>query len=217
MIVYAAPALMLSKLFPSLLVWPGPCDSSRTLIVFVRCRLLSVEAADAPSTPTAEAKRPGRSAGAEAPAESACATLNTNAQLADAEGASASASGHAAQDAGTAHSLPAAVPLEEALSNGDHAEPAAAEHHSARPSSSAVDRSEQDLEPSAERSFEDGVTSSSRPGIHTGESQLAAAPEAAHDLEHANFTELKRQRSLEREAHFAQVRLALPLHTSPVC
>ena len=178
-----------------------------------------MEAADAPSTPTAEAKRPGRSAGAEAPAESACATLDTNIQLADAEGTSPSANGHAAQDVGTAQRLPVAVPLDEALSNDHHAEPAAAS--GAWPSGSAVDRSEQDMEPSAEQSFEDGVRSSSRPGIQTEENQPAAAPEAAHeaghDLEHAKFTELKRQRSLEREAHFAQVRLALPLHTSPIC
>lgn len=178
-----------------------------------------MEAADAPSTPTAEAKRPGRSAGAEAPAESASATLDANIQLADAEGTSRSADGHAAQDVGTAQRLPAAVPVEEALSDGDHAEPAAAS--GARPSSSAVGRSEQDLEPSAEQSFEDGSMSRSRPGIQPVESQPAAAPEAAHesgqDLEPAKFSELKRQSSLEREAHFAQVRLALPLHTFLVC
>ncbi len=170
-----------------------------------------MEAADAPSTPTAEAKRPGRSAGAEAPPEGASAALNANPQQADTEGPSVSTDGHSAQ-----RLLPA-LPQEEKGVNGNHVEPAAASE--ARPSCSAEHCSEWDLELSAAQSFEDGPTSRHEIGLQPVESQPLAAPETAHEPGHdpdsAKLTELKRQRSLEREAHFAQVRLALPEHTSP--
>ena len=168
-----------------------------------------MEAADAPSTPRAEAKRPSRSAPEPAPrTEASEAAL----QLSQ-EQPSSSANGHSPQH-GLVDTTPDASLLQgsqSGLDNGHHTEEASAAD--ADPSSNSEPPGNElhlTAPASASRVLADQAESHS--GQQTVPLQAAAAPAAQQplsDQQHAEVEELQRQRSLEIEAHLAQVRLFL--------
>lgn len=166
------------------------------------CRLLSVEEADAPSTPTAEAKRPSRSAPAEAPAAEPSLSQEAQPQLAQ-QAASTSANGPIPQHSDGDNTL---QEPQCSSSNGSHHEAVMACDEGAQLSQQSPPHSSPAESP--ELALADQVGSSSRPGDE--EQQATNAPEAAQphaEVQESAILELQRQRSLEIEAHLAQVRL----------
>ncbi|CAK0760107.1 hypothetical protein CVIRNUC_002744 [Coccomyxa viridis] len=170
----------------------------------LRERLLSVEAADAPSTPRAEAKRPSRSAPEPAPRTEA----SEDALQLSQEQPSSSANGHPPQH-GVVDTTPAALMLQgsqSGLGNGHYTEEASSAD--VDPSAFSEPQHQQITAPaSANRKSADQAESDS--GQQTMPLQAGAtlaAQQPGNDQQHAEVVELQRQRSLEIEAHLAQVR-----------
>ena len=171
-----------------------------------------MEAADAPSTPRAEAKRPSRSAPEPAPRTEACEDALQLSQ----EQPSTSANGHPPQH-GVVDTPPDALLLQgsqSGLENGHHTEEASSAD--VDPSTFSEPQHQQMTAPaSASHVSADQAESDSRQ--QTVPLQAAAAPAAQQpgsDQQHAEVIELQRQRSLEIEAHLAQVTPLKPEHQS---
>ena len=172
-----------------------------------------MEAADAPSTPRAEAKRPSRSAPEPAPRTEA---PEDAVQLSQ-EQPSTSANGHPPQH-GMVDTTTDALLLQgsqSGLDNGIHTEEAASAD--VGPSSLSEPQHISATGPgSVRRVSADQAESDSGQQTLPLQAGAAAAALAAHqpgsDQQHAEVIELQRQRSLEIEAHLAQVRPWKPEH-----
>ena len=174
-----------------------------------------MEAADAPSTPTAEAKRPSRAAPAEAPAAEASASPEPEPQLAQ-QVASASADGLIPQHP-VGEGIPPAASLQEpqpsSSGGGPHQDSDISHDRHAQISQQSQAQSSPGA--SAALALADQLGSSNEPKRQHDEQQAADVPEAeqpSSEIQESAVQELQRQRSLEIEAHLAQVRLTVALH-----
>ena len=179
-----------------------------------------MEAADAPSTPTAEAKRPSRSAPAEAPVAEASTLLEAEPHP-EQEEASTSANGHAGQQSAGEITEHAVLLQEPQASSSSFSQSDTVVPHDGNPQmpSSQPFNGESNGIPLAGQVAEDQAESSNKPRLFLEEHQPPTAAEAVRQpigkQDHDALLELQRQRSLETEAHLAQVRLNIV--TSPPC
>ena len=175
-----------------------------------------MEAADAPSTPTAEAKRPNRAAAAEAPAAEASLSPEPEPQLAQ-QVESASADQPIPQHPVGESTLQVASsqePQTSSSSSGPHHEAVILHDRHAQSSQQQL-HAQSSPAASADLALADQAGSSNEPKRQDDEHQAAGVPEADQpsvEIQDSAVQELKRQRSLEIEAHLAQVRLTVPLH-----
>ena len=165
-----------------------------------------MEAADAPSTPRAEAKRPSRSAPEPAPRTKA----SEDALQLSQEQPSSSANGHPPQH-GVVDTTPAALMLQGSQSGLENG------HHTEEASSADVDHSafiepqhQQITAPASanRKSADQAESDSEQQTMPLQAAATLAAKQPGTDQQHAEVIELQRQRSLEIEAHLAQVRLS---------
>ena len=172
-----------------------------------------MEAADAPSTPRAEAKRPSRSA----PQPALRTEASEDALQLSQEQPSSSANGHPPQH-GMGDTRPDALLMQgsqSGLGNSVHTEEASSAD--VDPSTFSEPQHTQVTAPaSASCVSADQAESDSGQQTVPLQAEAAAAALAAQqpgsDQQHAEVEELQRQRSLEIEAHLAQVRPLKPEH-----